>query len=143
MGASVIPPQMIQAENFQFPIGRGNADQLAELTRMFRGGASSSVNNNFPIQSEMNYPLAGGFTISGLNLNLGGATTQPVLRPMPPPPHPQAMNQQEVTCSMMTSTSYSADQSLTSYAAEINQAGGSRYMSLEHCMDLDSYWPPY
>lgn len=150
-GASVIPPQMIQAENFQFPVGRnytGNADQLAEFTRMFRGGASSSVNNNFPIQSQMNYPLAGGFTISGLNLNLGGATTQPVLRPMPPPPpHPQAMHQEEVTCSMMTSSAYAADQSLTGYAAEINQAngaaGGSRYMSLEHCMDLDSYWPPY
>ncbi|ESR63359.1 NAC domain-containing protein [Citrus sinensis] len=151
IGASVIPPQMIQAENFQFPVGRnytGNADQLAEFTRMFRGGASSSVNNNFPIQSQMNYPLAGGFTISGLNLNLGGATTQPVLRPMPPPPpHPQAMHQEEVTCSMMTSSAYAADQSLTGYAAEINQAngaaGGSRYMSLEHCMDLDSYWPPY
>lgn len=130
------PQQMIQPDNFQFPIGRNySVDQFAELTRMFRGGASTSLNNLPNIQSQMNYP----FTISELNLNLGGATTsQPVLRPMP-----QAMNQQDV---MMTAgTSYAAE---NVYAAEINQANGpgsgsSRYMSMEHCMDLDSYWPPY
>lgn len=117
----------------------GNADQIAELTRMFRGGASTSV--NLPIQSQMNYPLGGGFTISGLNLNLGGATTQPVLRPMQPPP--QAMNQQDVTSSMLTSsTTFAAE---TGYAAEINNANahGNRYMSMDNCMDLDNYWPPY
>ncbi|EEF34392.1 transcription factor, putative [Ricinus communis] len=148
MGPSSIPAQMMQAaENYQFPVGRNYMSQaeLAELTRAFRaGGSSTSV--NLPLQSQMNYPVgagAGCFTISGLNLNLGGAATQPIFRPMQPNP-PPAMNQQDVASSMMTSnTSFAAE--AAGYGAEMNNANApsSRFMGVEHCMDLDNYWPSY
>ncbi|XP_021670159.2 NAC domain-containing protein 92-like isoform X4 [Hevea brasiliensis] len=147
MGPSVIPSQMMQAaENYQFSVGRNymNQAELAELTRAFRAGGSNSV--NLPVQSQMNYPLGVGggcFTISGLNINLGGAPTQPVYRPMqPPPPPPSVMNQQDITSSMMNSTPFAAE---GGYGAETNNASGpsSRFMGVEHCMDLDNYWPSY
>lgn len=143
MGSSVVPSQMMQApENYQFPVGRNymNQAELAELTRAFRAGGSSSV--NLPVQSQMNYPLGVGggcFTISGLNINLGGAPTQPVYRPMQPP---QVMNQQDVSSSMMTSSAFAAE---GGYVAEINNPNGAsnRFMGVDHCMDFDNYWPSY
>lgn len=155
IGPSVLPSQMLQAAaetyHHHFPInGRTYmptaADhQLAELTRMLRGGGggaggASSAGVNLPIQPQMNYPLAGGFTISGLNLNLGGgaAAAPPVLRPMPPPTQP--MNPQDVN---VTANTFAGPE--TGYGADISNsnAGGNRYMSMENCMDLDSYWPSY
>lgn len=146
LGQSVVPSQMMQAaENYaQFPIGRNymnSAELQAELTRAFRAGGSGGA-VNLPMQSPMNYPVGGScFTISGLNLNLGGATAQPVLRPMPPPP--PVMNQQDVTSSMMASTSSFAPEA--TYAAEMNHANGpaNRFMGMDQCMDLENYWPPY
>ncbi|KAK9279749.1 hypothetical protein L1049_013431 [Liquidambar formosana] len=138
IGPNVVPSPLMQVDTSQFPIGRNymsNAE-LAELTRVLRGGSTSM---NLPLQSQLNYPVGGGcFTISGLNLNLGGAATQSVLRPMPPP---QAMNQQDMTSSMLTS----ALATETSYGADMNNANGTgnRFMNMEHCVDLDNYWPPY
>jgi len=155
IGPSVIPSQMMQAaENFQLPIGRNymmsNAELQAELTRVFRAGGSTGI--NLPMQSPLNntYSVGGGgpgggpggggcFTISGLNLNLGGAASQPMLRPMAPP----VMNQQDVTM-MTSSNSFALDQA-AAYGAEMNTANGhaNRFMGMEQCMDLENYWPPY
>ncbi|KAL9376023.1 hypothetical protein Peur_030143 [Populus x canadensis] len=149
IGPSVMPSQMMQAaDNFQLPIGRNymmsNADLQAELARVFRAGGSTGI--NLPMQSPLtnSYSVGGGaggcFTVSGLNLNLGGATSQPVLRPMPPP----VMNQHDVTPSMMTSTSsYAGEQA--AYGAEMNNANGpsNRFMGMQQCMDLENYWPAY
>ncbi|KAK2661037.1 hypothetical protein Ddye_007570 [Dipteronia dyeriana] len=163
IGPSMVPSQMLQAapeayhqhhhHHHQFPINGRNymptaADhhQLAELTRMFRGGGhpgASSTAVNLPIQPQMNnYQLGGGFTISGLNLNLGGggAATPPVLRSIPPPTQP--MNQvQDVN--NVTSNCFAGPE--TGFGAEVSNpnGGGNRYMSMENCMDLDNYWPSY
>ncbi|GMY17667.1 NAC domain-containing protein 92 isoform X2 [Fagus crenata] len=152
IGPSVVPPPMMQlGDPGQYPYGKNymsNAE-LAELTRVFRGGGSSSVNQ--PMQSQMNYPVplgVGGFTISGLNLNLGGGT-QPILqRPVNPAPPPLGMHQQDgisINSSMMSSSSQLAAEN-AGYGTEMNHAnahGPNRYMSMDHCMDLDNYWPPY
>ncbi|KAJ6373367.1 hypothetical protein OIU76_027663 [Salix suchowensis] len=153
IGPSVMPPQMMQAaaDNFQLPIGRNymmsNAELQAELTRVFRAGGSAGI--NLPMQSPLNnsYSVGAGagggggcFTVSGLNLNLGGATSQPVMRPMPPP----AMNQHDATPSMMASAgSFAVEQG--GYGAEMNGANGhsNRFMGMQQCMDLENYWPPY
>ncbi|XVE97226.1 hypothetical protein REPUB_Repub03eG0002800 [Reevesia pubescens] len=139
---NVIPAAaMIQAENYHhFSMGRNYAE-LAELSRVLRGGPSSTT-VNLPIQPQINYP--GGFTISGLNLNLGGASTQPaVMRAMQPPP-PPPIHQQDVTASFMTtSSSFAAE---NGYGAEINHSTNgpsNRYLNMDHCVDLDNYWPAY
>ncbi|KAK1550387.1 hypothetical protein Q3G72_018275 [Acer saccharum] len=164
IGPSMVPSQMLQAapeayhqhhhHHHQFPINGRNymptaADhhQLAELTRMFRGGGggagASSTGVNLPIQPQMNYQLGGGgFTISGLNLNLGGgsAAAPPVMRPIPPPTQP--MNQVQGV-NNVTSNCFAGSE--TGYGAEVSNpnGGGNRYMSMENCMDLDNYWPSY
>ncbi|KAJ6329800.1 hypothetical protein OIU76_008598 [Salix suchowensis] len=153
IGPSVIPSQMMQAaENFQLPIGRNymmsNAELQAELARVFRAGGSTGI--NLPMQSPLNntYSSVGGggpggvgcFTISGLNLNLGGAASQPMLRPNIPP---GVMNQQDViTSSMMTGNSFVLDQA-AAYGAENPNGHANRFMGMEQCMDLENYWPPY
>lgn len=140
----------------QFPMGRTymTNTELAELTRAFRGG-STSINPPMPMpmpmpmhmQQQLNYPAAmpgaGGssFTISGLNLNLsGGTSTQPFFRlPVPPPPPPI-----DATSSMLNNGVIESD--VAAYgAADINNANAlnNRFMNMEHCGDLDNYWPPY
>ncbi|XP_059461315.1 NAC domain-containing protein 92 [Corylus avellana] len=141
----VVPSPMMQlGDPTQFHGGRNymsNAE-LAELARVFRGGGGGSTSvNHLPMQPQMSYPLGGGcFTISGLNLNLGGAGAPPVLRGMAPaPPHPAAMHPQDhVNSSMMTGET-------SGYGTEMNHANpaGNRYMGVDHCMDLENYWPPY
>nr|QDC33486.1 NAC3 transcription factor [Medicago sativa] len=99
-------------------------------------------------------PLGGeGFTISGLNLNLGGSTSsQTILRPMPSTTHTMAA---DFSSNMMTGAN-----SNTLVAAEnnnnlgfgggdqVNNANpthGNRYNmqgTMDHCVDLDHYWPP-
>lgn len=134
IGPSVIPPAMIQADNFPF-LGRNYTcgPDLSELNRVLRAG---SMGVNPQMQAQLN---PGCFTISGLNLNLdGGPATQPVLRPMQSP----ALNPQEVASSMMTAGSLAPE---TSYGGEISNAGvpGNRFMGMENCMELDGYWPSY
>jgi hypothetical protein len=154
-------PIMQLGHEHQFPnYGRNymtNAE-LVELSRVLRGGGitpgSTSSPMNLPfLQPQFNYPNigGGGFTISGLNLNLGGPSSQPNIRPMPPSLHqaPLAMNhQQDVSnSSMMTSTSGALGQDQTGYGTDMNNGNvpaGNRYMNMvDPCVDLDNYWPPY
>lgn len=146
IGPSSMPPPLLQADPSQLPAARNcmNSAELAELARVLRGGSSGLI--NLPIQPQLNYPVGGGcFTISGLNLNLGGTPTQPVFRPTSLP-QPMQMNQQDhlLTSPMMPGGSLPADQS--GYAPEISNGNGqsSRFMNMvDHCVDLDNYWPPY
>ncbi|XP_041022493.1 NAC domain-containing protein 100 isoform X1 [Juglans microcarpa x Juglans regia] len=164
IGPSSVPPPMMQlgdpSGQFQY-YGRNyvSSAELAELARVFRGGGSTaSVNLQPLLQPHLNHPLGGGggcFTISGLNLNLGGARTQPAFRPMqppagpgpapPPPPPSLSMNQQDViTSSMMNSSSLAAE--TPCYGTDqINHANppGNRFVGVDHCMDLENYWPTY
>ncbi|KAK4558843.1 hypothetical protein RGQ29_008201 [Quercus rubra] len=152
IGPSVVPQPMMQlGDPGQFPYGKSymsNAE-LAELTRVFRGSSAGSPSVNLQqMQPQMNYPLplgGGCFTISGLNLNLGGGATQQVLRPMAPAQPTLGMHQQDVAnSSMMTSSSLAAE--TTVYGGDQmthSNAPGNRYIGMDHCMDLDNYWPPY
>lgn len=150
IGPNVLrPPMMQQHEQLdttcRYNVGRNymsNAD-LAEVTsRVLRGGGSTSM--NLPVlESQMNYPVGGGcFTISGLNLNLG--TQPPVLRQMQP--HPAIIlnhqQQQDMTCSMLAS-GLAPDQ--TTYGADMSNANGhgNRFINMQNCADLDTYWPSY
>lgn len=145
IGPSALSSQMMQADAFQIPMGRSYMShaEMQELSRAFRGGSSSM---NLPIPSQMNYAAVGGgggcFTISGLNLNLGGAaSTQPILRPATPVP--PALNQQDVTSSILANNVIQNDSGYG--AAEINNANAmsSRFVAMDHCADLENYWPTY
>ncbi|KAK4349475.1 hypothetical protein RND71_032230 [Anisodus tanguticus] len=143
-------------QGFQFPTGRSNYminhAEIQELNnRVFQSGSSNM--NNFPIQPHMSYNIGGSssggggggdnnyFTISGLKLNLGGApaSSQPVLRPMPPP---QVMNQQEVASSMMVNCAITSE---AGYGGEMNNANtmNGSVMAMDHCADLENYWVNY
>ncbi|WCJ30557.1 NAC domain containing protein 38 [Euphorbia peplus] len=148
MGPSNIIPsqQMMQITDHnyhQFPVGRNfmTPSEIAELTRAFR--ASASGGSTLPLQSQLNYP-GGSFTISGLNLNLGATTGQPMYRPIQPPP---LMNQQQdVPSGMMSSSSFAVAAETAAYGAtELSNGNGSnnRFVGDEHCVDLDNYWPAY
>lgn len=166
IGPSVVPSPMMQLGDHQFPYGRNymTSAELAEISRVLRtgssgGGGSSNGTINVPIQPQFNYPnLAGGgggggFTISGLNLNLGAPATQPMLRPMPPPQlhhqGPPAMNphQQDVMSNGANNNSLGPDHQAGYGAIDMNNnnanGNGNRFMNMEHCVDLDTYWPPY
>ncbi|OMO91120.1 No apical meristem (NAM) protein [Corchorus olitorius] len=56
-----------------------------------------------------------------------------VMRPIQAPPHD----------AMTTAPSFAAAEN--GYAPEMNTANGAsnRYLSMDHCMDLDTYWPTY
>ncbi|XP_020536654.1 protein CUP-SHAPED COTYLEDON 2 isoform X2 [Jatropha curcas] len=148
MGANVMMQQAV--DNYQFPVGRNYMSQaeLAELTRALRAGESTSL--SLPLQSQMNYPPLGppgsSFTISGLNLNLGGASIYRPLQPQPPPPPPAVINQQDVNSSIITAAPSFAAEAAHAYAADMNSAANAstnRFLGVEHCMDLDNYWPSY
>ncbi|KAK7311808.1 hypothetical protein RJT34_10180 [Clitoria ternatea] len=154
---NIMTPSMLQlaadpaAHHFLYGRNYMSSAELAEVTRALRGGGGSSTGTstlNLPImQSHLNYPAsstaAPGFTISGLNLNLGGATTtttpQPILRPMQPSqsqPLPMAQLQHDVSSNMMQPPHDAG------YVTEMNSQG-NRFMGMEHCVDLDNYWPSY
>ncbi|TKY74604.1 CUP-SHAPED COTYLEDON 2 [Spatholobus suberectus] len=154
IGPNIMPPPMMQlgdpAAHFLYGRNYMSSAELAEVARVLRGGGSTS-SANLPMQSQLSYPTsaaAGGFTISGLNLNLGGggaATTQPILRPMQPSPPPVHTMAQviDVNSSMMTATSLGAEN--VGYGSEMSNMNshGNRFMGMDHCMDLDHYWPSY
>ncbi|TKY58263.1 CCR4-NOT transcription complex subunit 7/8 [Spatholobus suberectus] len=163
VGPSIVPPPMMHLgdPSAHFLYGRNymmSSAEVAEVTRVLRGGGSTSVMNLPIMQHHLSNPVAGGggggFTISGLNLNLGGGTVatttqpQPLLRPiMPPPPQPSpahTMAQLHDFCSnMVTPSALAADN--VGYGADMSSANshGNRYMGMDHCMDLDNYWPSY
>lgn len=137
----------------QYGYGRNyiTGAELAELNRVLRaggagGGSGGSTTHgiNLSMQPQFNYPPAGGcFTISGLNLNLGGAAPQPVLRSMPPPVvAATTIGQQDIASSMIASTMAPE----TAYGTEINNnpnGSSNRFMNVDHCMDLENYWPNF
>ncbi|XP_049387307.1 NAC domain-containing protein 20-like [Solanum stenotomum] len=173
--ASIVSSQMMQLphdhQGFQFAMGRNNNNymnnhghEIQDLNNrvVFQSGSSNMI-NNFPIQPQMSYNIGGGstssgagggdnnnnnyFSISGLNLNLGGgvvASSPPIFRPMSAPapvPHvpPQVMSQQEVASSMM------ANCAIASYGGEMNNANtmNNSVMTMDNCADLDNYWTSY
>lgn len=166
----VMPQQMMHAaEACQFPMGRNYMSNAAELeiSRVLRaaaaaaaaggGGGSNTHHLNFPIQSQiLNYPPGGGggsgggsFTISGLNLNLGGATTtsaQPMILRSVMPPQTTMMNQQQDHHVNSSTSMLTNEGAVAVYGGEVNNPNGSvsnRFMTMDHCVDLDNYWPPY
>lgn len=145
-----LPPPIMQLGDpaAQYGYGRNyiTGTELAELNRIYRagggGGGGTTQGINLSMQPQFNYPPAGGcFTISGLNLNLSGAPSQPVLQSMPPPvATAMTIGQQDIASSMMASTVAPE----TAYRAEINNnanGAGNRFMNMDHCMDLENYWP--
>ncbi|CAL0327277.1 unnamed protein product [Lupinus luteus] len=165
LGPTMVAQPLIQLGDpatHHFLYGRNylsNAE-LSEVTRVLRGSASTSTSFNLPMQTQLNYPVTaaggGGFTISGLSLNLGGAPaamTQSMFRPMqppPPPPSAQTMTQvHDVSSNMMMSaaTNSLGAENVGGYGSaemsNIINPHGNRFVGMEHCMDLDNYWPSY
>lgn len=142
----------IQPDNFQFPAGRGymTPAEIQEFNKVFSGGAASTSMINLPIPPQINYVGGGGgggcFTISGLNLNLGGgaAPAQPLMRAAPPPP-PPGMNQQDVTSAMLNGGVAIGADHAAGYGGDMNSANtmNNRFMGIDQCADLDHYWPSY
>ncbi|XP_075487164.1 NAC domain-containing protein 92-like isoform X2 [Primulina tabacum] len=125
-----IHSQIMHPENFQFPSRNymTPAELQEVLMRAGGGGGSSNnmINNLHMIPPQMNYGGGSGggcFSISGLNLNLGGvASAEPPMRPMPP-----GMNNQDLGSSMMNE----------------GYGGDNRFMGMENCGDLENYWSGY
>lgn len=167
---SVVPPQMMHlgdpsSAHFNFLYGSRN---YMINPSEFRAGGSTSVNvTNLPIMhTHFNNPPppppgggggGGGFSISGLNLNLGGAAvstaattqTQPLLKPMIAPPQPLsahtvAQMNHDFSSNMVTPGAALAADSVV-YGSDMTNANshGNRFMGMDHCMDLDTYWPSY
>ncbi|GFS44607.1 NAC domain containing protein 38 [Actinidia rufa] len=148
--------QMLQAaEACQFPsVGRNHmmSNDMAEhmSSRVLRSNPSTSL-VNFPIQPQLiNYPPeAGCFTISGLNLNLGGGGATSSGFHHPPPP-PVVMNQQDhhVSSSIfsggLASEAGYGTAEVTANNNANHVANTNRFMTMDHCLELDNYWPaPY
>ncbi|KAK4490883.1 hypothetical protein RD792_001598 [Penstemon davidsonii] len=126
--------------------------EIQDYNKMFRGSSST---NNFPITPQVNYGMSSGdggggcFTISGLNLNLGGgaAPSQPlIMRPAPPPSLPGMNQQVDVGSSMMNGgIGIVGDQGI-GYGGEINNGNlmNNRFVGMDQsCAELDHYWPSY
>jgi len=159
IGPNIMAPPVMQlgdpAAHFLYGRNCMSSVELGELARVLRGGGSTSSVNQ-PMQSQLGYPTSaaaaggGGFTISGLNLNLGGGgggastTTQPIFRAMQASSGPvHTMGQVlDVNSSMMSIGSLGADVGYGSEMSNMN-SHGNRFMGMEHCMDLDNYWPSY
>lgn len=122
---------LLQPENFQFP-GRNymTPAEIQEFNKVFGGGAAASTSAiNFPVPPQVNYGAAPGgsgssFTISGLNLNLGRAAAP-------------GMSQQDVNTAMLNGGV--AVEQAAGYGGEMN----NRFVGMDPCGDMDSYWPSY
>ncbi|KAF7817156.1 protein CUP-SHAPED COTYLEDON 1 [Senna tora] len=91
------------------------------------GGSTPTLNLNPLMQSShFNFPVSteGAFTISGLNLNLGGARA--------PITH---QNDVVVTSNM---GDYNASE-----ISHLNLIPQHTNTNIDHCVDLDTYWPSY
>ncbi|XP_055819377.1 NAC domain-containing protein 46-like [Solanum dulcamara] len=151
MSSQMIMPQD-EHNAFQLAMGRSssgaaymiNHPEIQELNRVFRGlSSSSNMMSLHPIiQSQiMNYNLGGGgggncFTISGLNLNLGGdgggATTS---QPVPPP--------QDMSSSSHVMMTTHDDQ--VGYGEDMSSGNAmNRFMAMENSAhELENYWPSH
>jgi hypothetical protein len=137
-----IPPQMMQyylqglhgdPSTPHFLYGRNINGSNAEV---LRGGTMQSHHQmNYPSMLPATTGEGGGFSISGLNLNLGSGggattTTQPILTSMQ---HSQYAMADNVSSINMNMASISADQNINNFVGYNN--------GVEHCMDLETYWP--
>lgn len=132
-----MPPPMMQYLHEDFP----SAPRNFLYGRNQHSNNYINCNSTAPMiqYSQLNYPAFSatggeGFSISGLNLNLGsggggGATT---------------------TMNMNADNNYGdADQNIinnigvleTMSNSNNNDSNGNRYMGMENCMGLDTYWP--
>jgi hypothetical protein len=115
-----------------FLYGRNINGSNAEV---LRGGTMQSHQMNYPSMLPATTGEGGGFSISGLNLNLGSGggattTTQPILTSMQ---HSQYAMADNVSSINMNMNSVSADQNINNFVGYNN--------GVEHCMDLETYWP--
>ncbi|KAG9133443.1 hypothetical protein Leryth_013251 [Lithospermum erythrorhizon] len=152
---AIFPPQMIMQPHDNIlhhqlmnpMIGRNNISyaDLQEFTKVFRGGPSGANMNFHPMQTQQANYGENCFTISGLNLNLSGgmqSSNHQTLRPI--------MTQQDVNAAMMNNIAIQQNQAVAaSYAsgAEMNNNNansmGNRFGQMEHCSELESYWPSF
>ncbi|GAU15709.1 hypothetical protein TSUD_307190 [Trifolium subterraneum] len=122
-----------------FIYGRNNNNYInGSDAEVLRGGIMQSHQMNYPsILPVTTGEEGGGFSISGLNLNLGSGggggaattTTQHILRPMQ---HSQYAMADNVSLTNMNMNSVGTDQNINNFVG---------YNGMEHCMDLDTYWP--
>ncbi|MCH87427.1 NAC domain protein, partial [Trifolium medium] len=135
-----IPPQMMQYylqglhgdPSTHFLYGRSNSNYInGSNAEVLRAGIMQSHQMNYPsILPATTGEEGGGFSISGLNLNLGATTTtQTILRPMQ---HSQYAMADNVSSINMNMNSVGADQNINNFVG---------YNGMEHCMDLETYWP--
>ncbi|KAL5699493.1 hypothetical protein ACHQM5_030386 [Ranunculus cassubicifolius] len=119
-------PQMMQNDPYQFAMARNNyvhSVELAEISRM-----------NLQSQPQLNYPGGGGgFTISGLNLNLG-TPMQPVYR---------SMGQTTLNQQMSASSGMLMNNVLATDSSSLNVSGNNRFQQMDPCVDLENYWSTY
>lgn len=140
-------------DNFQQFPGRNymTPAEIQEYHKVFNGGGSSSTSMmpNLPVPPQVHYTgvMGGGssFTISGLNLNLGGggggAMPQPLMRAAPPP---TLLNQQDVNSAMLNGGDHHHHQG--GYGGGDMNGGNTmnnRFMGMDQCTDLDNYWTSY
>lgn len=160
---NVAPPLMhhvADPNSTHFLYGRNymsNAE-LAEIARVFRAGSNgggSTASLNLPIQPHghlNNYPpppppppqapAPAGFTISGLNLNLARGGGQPAYRPMHPP-HDVASNIMTAGSSLSGVENNNNNVGYGGNAEMSNPSNRYNNIGMDHCVDLDSYWPSY
>ncbi|XP_010929381.1 protein CUP-SHAPED COTYLEDON 2 isoform X2 [Elaeis guineensis] len=129
---------MVQPEAPHFGVGGRNylttSADLAELSRFARGTPGS----NLPIQPQFDFPP---FTLSGLNVGLGGQRTMP---PVPLPHQPQLVAEPTSSvlansCVMAADEGFNADVLVTSTGT-----GGRYHQQIDPCVEFDQgYWPSY
>ncbi|XP_019707283.2 uncharacterized protein [Elaeis guineensis] len=110
---------------------------LAELSRFARGTAPGSGPgpNLLPIQPQP--PSCPPFTLSGLNLNLGGPSPVPALSHQSLPLSSLLTNNSN--CVMATDGGFNAD-----VVVSCTGAGGSYHQQMDPSVVFDQvYWPPY
>ncbi|KAJ6819666.1 NAC domain-containing protein 92-like [Iris pallida] len=149
MGQAMMPSLLHGDPLFHhFGIGARNhhgltAAELGDLARFARGQPGHNLQ---PIQPQLNFPGGGGggFTLSGLNLNLG-AQPQPAMRPMPFLLPQQQMAAAEPDSSVLTNCilSSAAGGGFNVSGGGSQAAGQPRFHNVDNCLDLEGYWPTY
>lgn len=147
INSNITGPPLIPIDPVQFPnMGSRNymmgAMELPDLSRSLR--ATSSTGAPIPIGSHLNYAIGGSggcFTMSGLNLNLGGGGVGTSLAPQQPI---FRAPQQDMNAEMMAASTLGMENGYGVVDVNVTNAVGNRFATnLENCMDFDGYWPNY
>ncbi|KAG9449261.1 hypothetical protein H6P81_009226 [Aristolochia fimbriata] len=118
-------------------MGGAGSEMVMEMSRALRGTQSSTLNLTATPQ-HFNYPGT-AFTISGLNLNIGGSHA-PVLRGPQITANQHAMVLEPPMHSAMQGSYVGTDEGL---CLDMGSGGHGRFQQMEPCVDLDAYWPAY